>query len=71
MIDEYSGPLGPALRDALARLNAEPRVAGVLIVVFTKDGRATVANTIPHDVKVKTLRTLLEVMDPPRILVAA
>jgi hypothetical protein len=72
MIEEFSDPiLGPALRDTLSRLTATPGVSGVLVVVFTRDfKKTTVANTIPHHLKVKVLRDLLEAMEPRRILIA-
>jgi len=70
VVEEFSGPLAPALRDALTRLTAEPSVSGVVIVAFTDDfKRSTVANTIPRDLQVSTLRALLEVLDPPRLIV--
>lgn len=71
MHEEFSGPLAPALRDALARLQAAPGVSGVHIVVFTDDfKKSTVANTIPRDLQVNLLRALLQVLEPPRIVVA-
>ena len=73
MLEEFSDPiLGPALRDVLARLTATPGVDGVLIVTFTNDfKKSIVANTIPHHLKVKVLRDLLEQLEPRRILIAS
>ncbi len=70
MLEEFSGELAPALRDALGRLQAAPGVSGVFIVVFSDDfKRSTVANTIPKDLAVGTLKAVLEVMEPRRILI--
>ncbi len=72
MIEEFSDPiLGPALRDALARLTGTPGVSGVIVVAFTNDfKKSVVANTVPHHLKVKVLRDLVEQLEPRRILVA-
>lgn len=71
MHEEFTGPIAPALREALGRLTTAPGVSGVLIVVFSDDfKKSTVANTIPRDLQVNVLRALLEILEPPRILVA-
>lgn len=70
MLEEFSGPLAPAMRDAIGRLTAAPGVSGVLIVAFSDDfKRSTVASTVPDELKVNTLRALLEVLQPRRIVV--
>lgn len=71
MNEEFTGPLAAPLRDALARLTAAPGVSGVLIVAFTDDfKKTTVAKTIPRHLEARMLRALLEIADPPRIIVA-
>ena len=70
MLEEFSHPIfGPALRDTLARLTGTPGVSGAIVVVFTNDFKKTiVANTVPHHLKVRVLKDLLEQLEPRRIL---
>jgi hypothetical protein len=71
-VQEFSGPLAQPVAETVARFKAAPGVSGIFLVVFTDDfKKITVANTVPAQLQVKTLRATLEALEPSqrRILV--